>query len=72
MTTPEPIDLVIFSSSILHGEALTETAGFVAISNGRIAHVGRTDGEQTPNAAAEWTARAKQVIDVGEATVCPA
>lgn len=71
MTTPEPIDLVIFSSSILHGEALTETAGFVAISNGRIAHVGRTDGEQTPNAAAEWTARAKQVIDVGEATVCP-
>ena len=65
MTTPEPIDLVIFSSSILHGEALTETPGFVAISHGRIAHVGRAE------AADEWTARAKQVIDVGDATVCP-
>lgn len=71
MTTPEPIDLVIFSSSILHGAALTETPGFVAISRGRIAHVGPADGEQTTSPAAEWTARAKQVIDVGDATICP-
>ncbi|MBB6406618.1 amidohydrolase [Arthrobacter sp. AZCC_0090] len=65
MTTPEPIDLIILSSRILHGESLKETAGFVAVSDGRIAHVGPTE------AADEWIARAEQVIDVGDATVCP-
>jgi predicted amidohydrolase YtcJ len=64
LTTREPIDLVILSSSILHGEELTETSGFVAVSDGRIVRVGPAD------AAEEWTARAEQVIDVGDATVC--
>ena len=65
MTTPELIDLVILSSSILYGEELSERAGFVAVSDGRIVLVGPAD------AAKEWTARAIQVIDVGDATVCP-
>ncbi|MFH5879810.1 amidohydrolase [Arthrobacter sp. NA-172] len=65
MTTPQPVDLVILSSRILHGETLTETAGFVAVSGGRIVHVGPTE------AADDWTSQAKQVIDVGASTVCP-
>ncbi|QCP00084.1 amidohydrolase [Arthrobacter sp. 24S4-2] len=65
LTTPEPTDLIILSSRILYGEELKETAGFVAVSDGRIVLVGRAE------AAEEWTALAKHVVDVGDATVCP-
>ena len=65
MITADPIDLVVLSSSILCGEELRETAGFVAIHRGHIAHVGTAD------VAAEWIPRAARVIDVGDATVSP-
>ncbi|MEZ2388383.1 amidohydrolase [bacterium RCC_150] len=65
MNTPDPVDVVILSSSILHGAELQETAGFVAIAQGRIAAVGPSRD------AAHWTARAASVIDVGDATVSP-
>lgn len=65
MTTTGPIDLVILSSSILVGEGLTATPGFVAVDGGRIAAVGPAE------AAGDWTARAARVIDAADATVCP-
>ena len=63
--TTEPIDLVILSTTILYGEELLEVGGFVAIHNGRVAHVG------TAEAAMEWTPCAARVIDVGDATITP-
>lgn len=65
MNTPEPIDFVILSSSILYGKKLQEVAGFVAVAGGRIAAVGPSWD------AADWVARAGRVIDVGDATVAP-
>ena len=65
MNTASPADIVILSSSILYGEELERTAGFIAVSGSRIAAIGPTA------AAAEWTASAARVIDVGDATVTP-
>lgn len=65
MNTPDPIDVVILSSSILHGAGLQEMDGFLAVAGGRIAAVGPARD------AAVWMARAARVIDVGDATVTP-
>lgn len=65
MNTPDPIDVVILSSSILHGVEFLEVDGFIAVDGGRIAAVGPARD------AAEWMDRAGRVIDVGNATVTP-
>lgn len=65
MNTPDPIDIVILSSSILCGENLQEMPGFVAVAGGRIAAVGPSWD------APDWMERAARVIDVGDATVTP-
>lgn len=65
MNTPDPIDIVILSSSILYGAELQEVDGFVAVDGGRIAAVGPSRD------AADWIGRAGRVIDVGDATVTP-
>lgn len=65
MSTPDPIDVVILSSSILRGAELQEVDGFVAVSGGRIAAIGHARD------AADWATRAGRVVDVGDATVAP-
>ncbi|MCU1566825.1 MAG: amidohydrolase [Pseudarthrobacter sp.] len=65
MNTPQPIDVVILSSSILYGQQLQEVAGFVAVADGYIAAVGPSWD------APDWIARAGRVIDVGDATITP-
>jgi len=65
LNTPQPIDVVILSSSILYGEQLQEVAGFVAVADGRIAAVGPFWD------APDWIARAGRVVDVGDATITP-
>jgi predicted amidohydrolase YtcJ len=65
LNTPDPIDVVILSSSILYGTKLQEVTGFVAVSRGRIAAVGPSWD------AADWMERAGRVVDVGDATVTP-
>ncbi|AUZ34605.1 amidohydrolase [Arthrobacter sp. PGP41] len=65
MSTPAPTDILILSSSILHGEHLEETAGFIAINDGHIVAIGPTEE------AEQWTPGAARVIDVGDATVTP-
>ena len=65
MNTPERIDVVILSSSILYGPKLQEVAGFVAVADGRIAAVGPSWD------AADWMGRAGRLIDVGDATIMP-
>lgn len=65
MNTPETIDVVILSKSILLGEDLQETDGFLAVNDGVIVGTGPA-GE-----ARNWTPRARQVIDAGSATVTP-
>jgi predicted amidohydrolase YtcJ len=65
LKTPNAIDVVVLSSSILYGKKLQEVSGFVAVAKGRIAAVGPSWD------APDWIARARCVIDVGDATVTP-
>ncbi|MEA5455146.1 amidohydrolase [Sinomonas sp. JGH33] len=61
----DAIDLAIVSTTILAGASLEAAPGVVAVDDGRIVAVGG------PDAVDGWTARARRVIDVGDATVSP-
>ncbi|MDQ4504385.1 amidohydrolase [Sinomonas sp. ASV322] len=61
----DAVDLAIVSTSILAGASLEAVAGVVAVDGGRIVAVGG------PDEVDGWIARARRVIDVGDATMSP-